>query len=114
MKQSNFSRLVSQIKIEIRQRDIQNSPAFYLSQYDGTHSRNRATMAKAISASRSLSKRLTPTKAEIKMKNQKKMRQVRQSIKDAILTKSLSCLEVIKLENSANKLQAQLYQRGLI
>lgn len=111
---NNFRKLISKLRSEIKTRAAANNPGKYIPDFNKSHANNRAAMAKAITASRSLNKALTPTRAEIKLKNQKKMRQVRKSIKEAILTKGLSGIEIIKLENPANNLQAKLYQRDLI
>ncbi len=114
MRQSNFSQLINRIREESIQRAIDNSPAVIAYRFKKSHATHRSFMAKAIKASHSLSKSLTPTKAEIKLKNQKKMHELRLSIKEGILTKSMSSLEAIKLENAANNLQSKLFQRGLI
>lgn len=111
---SNFGRLINRIQGEIQNRAYENSMVNHIQRSNKSHANCRATIAKSIAASRSLSKALTPTKAEIKLKNQKKMQELRLSIKEGILTKSMSSLDAIKLENAANNLQAKLYQRGLI
>jgi len=114
MRQSNFSRLISRIREESIQRAIDNSPAVIASRFKKSHATHRSFMAKAINDSHSLSKSLTPTKAEIRLKNQKQMQNVRQKLKAAILSKSINSIQAIKLENSANALQAKLYQKDLI
>jgi len=110
----NFRKLIHHLRREKMRLEKANSLPNIIQLSNINHTNCRATIAKAIAASRSLNKALSPTKAEIKKANQTRMKQFRLNLKDAVLNKAIPSIDIVKLEIQANKLSTALAAKGLI
>jgi len=114
MHKSNFSTLIEEINTQIIERNEERNISKSLANFNEHQKDRKALYKRFTKASHKLQRELTPSKAELKKANQEKMGQFRQSLKDAIMSKAITGLEAIKLENIANRTSAKLAQRGLI
>lgn len=108
---SNFERLIDKIAQE---RISQRSVLSELIQMRKSTTANKMHLESLIKSMQQVKRNLTPTKAELKMENRLKMDRYKAKLKQAVLSKSLTTIEVAKLESAAHRISNRLAVRGLI
>lgn len=108
---SNFERLVNRINVERRNR---SNVVPELMQMHKSTAANKMHCENLIKSMQQMNRDLTPTKAELKAENRAKMDCYKAKLKQAVMSKALTTIEVAKLESAAHRISTQLATRGLI
>lgn len=110
----NFTKLIDELKSEISERNDQRNFSKSITNFSKRQIDYNVSLKALSLSARKLNRSLTPSKAEQKKANQITMDNFKRTLKTAILAKSITSIEAIKLENIAHHKSTELAKFGLI